>query len=269
MKLKILVTGKNKKVCGDISTHLENDRGYLTVKCLPTKTALFDVLLAELPKVIIIALGDETVETIEAFDVLKDVSRHGNCTVIVIAQEDDEKLFKKYTELKKVLFLSRPVSLFALYEKLQEIEESIGNNTDDNPASFSEFVNESVNDRFRRKHILVVDDDSEQLYNIKEQLEEFYDVTLVKSGAAAFRYLEKHRPDLILLDYLMPEMDGPEFIRRMKVDYEEPHIPVVFLTGMSEKTAVLRTLTELKPQGYIIKPAKKSKLVSKIIDVLG
>ncbi len=269
MKLKVLITGKNKKVCRDIAEHLENDRGYLTVKCEPTRAALFDVILAELPKVVIIALGDETIETIGAFDVLKDVSRQGNCTIIVIAQEDDENLFKKYTVLKKVLFLSRPVSLFALYEKMLEIEENIENSKDKNPEAFREFINEHADDKFRRKHILVVDDDSDQLFNIREQLEEFYDVTLVKSGEAAFRYLDRHSPDLILLDYLMPQMDGPEVLRRLKSAYPGFQIPVVFLTGMSEKSAVLRTLTELRPQGYIIKPAKKSKLVSKIIDVLG
>ncbi|MBE5827287.1 MAG: response regulator [Butyrivibrio sp.] len=269
MKLKVLITGKNKKVCRDIAEHLENDRGYLTVKCEPTRAALFDVILAELPKVIIIALGDETIETIGAFDVLKDVSRQGNCTIIVIAQEDDENLFKKYTVLKKVLFLSRPISLFALYEKMLEIEENIENNKDKNPEVFREFINEHADDKFRRKHILVVDDDSDQLFNIREQLEEFYDVTLVKSGEAAFKYLDRHSPDLILLDYLMPQMDGPEVLRRLKSCYPDFQTPVVFLTGMSEKSAVLRTLTELRPQGYIIKPAKKSKLVSKIIDVLG
>ena len=47
MRLKILVTGKNRKVAGDICEHLENDRGYLTVKCNPSKAELFDLVLAK------------------------------------------------------------------------------------------------------------------------------------------------------------------------------------------------------------------------------
>ena len=60
MILKALVTGKNRKVANDICEHLENDRGYMTIKCAPSKTALFDVTLAELPRIVIICLGDET-----------------------------------------------------------------------------------------------------------------------------------------------------------------------------------------------------------------
>ena len=267
MLLKALVTGKNRKVASDICEHLENDRGYMTVKCDPIKTALFDIILAELPKVIIICLGDETKETVQAYDVLKNASKQGGCTIIVIASEEDEKFFVKYTELSRVLFLSRPVSLFALYEKMAEIEEQIKKNKENNLSLFKEFVNEDEGSG--RKLILVVDDDTEQLVHIKEQLEEFYDVTPVKSGEAAFKFLLKRKPDLILLDYLMPDQDGPQVLRQLRTVEEYSDIPVIFLTGVSEKDAVIQTLTQLRPQGYIIKPSKKSEIVAKIIDVLG
>ena len=54
---------------------------------------------------------------------------------------------------------------------------------------------------------------------------------------------------------------------KAREDEKYADIPVMFLTGMTEKNTVIRTLTELKPQGYIIKPSKKSELVGKIIDV--
>lgn len=269
MKLKILVTGKNKKVAYDVAAHLEDDRGYITVKSPAKKGPLYDVILAELPKVTIICLGDETVETIRAYNVLWEVSKHGRCYVIVITNEEDEKLFMRYTNLNKVLFISRPVSLFALYEKLSDIEEELEKNKEKAESLFREFENDHVTDEHHRKQILVVDDDAEQLVIIKEQLEEFYDVTLVKSGEAAFKYLLKHTPDLILLDYLMPGDDGPQVLRKMRTVDDYAKIPVMFLTGMTEKEAVLNTLIELKPQGYIIKPAKKSELVAKIIEIVG
>ena len=115
----------------------------------------------------------------------------------------------------------------------------------------------------------MVDDDTEQLITIKELLKEFYDVTVVKSGEAAFKFLGRQGVNLILLDYLMPEMDGPAVLTELRNDPNLSKIPVIFLTGMTERETVIKTLTELKPQGYIVKPTKKSELVAKIIDVLG
>ena len=218
MRLKVLITGKNRKIMKDLSEHLEMDRHYVTVKCEPYKTALFDLTLAELPKVILICLGDETAETVRAYDVLKDAVRQDTCTVIVIANAEDEKFFIRYTKLERMLFLSRPVSLFALYEKLEQIEKELLLRNDRNLSEFREYVNVNEGMAHHRKHILVVDDDTEQLVHIKELLEEFYEVTPVKSGKDAFRFLAKKRPDLVLLDYLMPELDGPEILRSFSED---------------------------------------------------
>lgn len=264
MQMKILVTGKNRKVAMDVCEHLENDRGYKTVRCDPNKKTLVDVMLTELPKVIVVCMGDETIDTISEFDVLRNTSGQGGFTTIIIANEDDERLFRKYTKVDKAFFLSRPVSLFALYEKLMSIEKELED--DEKSGQAREFVNENAR---RRKQILVVDDDSEQLIHIKEELEEFYDVTPVKNAEAVFKYLSKKTPDLILLDYLMPEKDGPQVLREMREVEEYAKIPVIFLTGVTERNAILKTIAELRPQGYIVKPSKKSELVAKIIDVLG
>ena len=133
----------------------------------------------------------------------------------------------------------------------------------------TEYVNPNADDTPPRKHILVVDDDSSQLLQMKDHLREFYEVTLVPSGKAALKYLTKHRVDLIFLDDLMPEMNGPDVLEQLRRLPALKFIPVVFLTGVTEKDTVIKTLVELKPQGYIVKPAKKSELVAKIIDILG
>ena len=267
MDVKVLVTGKNRKIAKDVCEHLQSDRGYTTVKCDANKKVLFDLMLSELPKVVIICLGDETVDSINVYNVMKEALRQGNITTIVITDEADEKMFLKYTKLEHALFLSRPVSLFALYEKLSEIEKKLEEEKEQAMSAFREFVNENAKTSARRQ-ILVVDDDTEQLYHIKEQLEEFYDVTCVKTGEAAFRFLAKQKCDLILLDYIMPVIDGPEVLRRIRESEEWAGIPVIFLTGVSEKRKVIKALTELRPQGYLVKPSKKSEIVSKIIDAL-
>ncbi|MBR5407050.1 MAG: response regulator [Lachnospiraceae bacterium] len=269
MHLKIMVTGKNRKIATDISDHLMTDRGYSVVKCGASKEALFTGVPAEMPNVIIICLGDETKETVSVFDVLKECTMIGGVTLIVVANENDQQLFITNTKLEHMFFMSRPVSLFALYSKLSEIEKKVEENTDNISMMVTEYVNPHANDLPPRKHILVVDDDTEQLMQIKEHLKEFYEVTLVPSGDAAIKYLSKHSADLILLDYMMPEMNGPQVLENLRKMPGSNYIPVVFLTGVTEKDTVVKTLVELKPQGYIVKPSKKSELVAKIIDILG
>lgn len=267
-KIKIMLTGRNKRIASDISEHLISDRECTAVKCPPTKSALFELVPAELPNVIIICLGDESRDTVKAFDVLRECIKLGAATVIVVANDTDREIFMENTELERVYFLSRPVSLFALYDKLNEIEDKIEAAKKAGSALMTEWVNPSSIDT-SKKHILVVDDDPEQLAQIKEHLKEFYEVTLVASGKNVIRYLQKYRVDLILLDYLMPEMDGPEVYKRLRANEDYKDIPVVFLTGVSEKETVVKTLVDLKPEGYMLKPSKKSEIVAKIIDVLG
>ena len=187
----------------------------------------------------------------------------------MIANEEDQKVFINHTKLERMFFMPRPVSLFALYEKLNEIEKKVEESRNSGSMMVKEYVNPHANDLPPRKHILVVDDDTEQLLQIKEHLKEFYEVTLVPSGDAALKYLVRHRADLILLDYMMPSMSGPQVFEKLHQMPSLMNIPVVFLTGVTEKDTVVKTLVELKPQGYIVKPARKSELVAKIIDILG
>ena len=264
-----MVTGKNKRIASDLCEHLSNDRGSYVVKCPASKTALFDMVPRELPQVIVICLGDETYETVTAFDVLKECTKLGAVTIIVVANESDRKVFIANTALERMFFLDRPVSLFALYEKLNEIEKELEENMEKRRSMLTEYINPDAREKFERKHIIIVDDDTEQLLQFKEHLKEFYEVTIAGSGRTLFKYLEKFPVDLILLDYLMPEMDGPAVLSMLRAIPEYEAIPVIFLTGVSEKETVIKTLVDLKPQGYVLKPSKKSEIVAKIIDVLG
>ena len=94
MELKVLLTGHNRRIAADISDHLKNDRGCFAVSCPPTKSALFETVPSELPNVIIICLGDETKETVKAFDVLRECTRLGAATLIVVANDSDRATFR-------------------------------------------------------------------------------------------------------------------------------------------------------------------------------
>ncbi len=269
MQLRVMVTGRNRKIASDICNRLVSDKGYRVIKCASSKEALFLRVLAELPHLIIICLGYETKDTVSVFDVLKECTGRGGITIIVIANDTDQKLFINNTRLERMFFLPRPVSLFALYEKLNEIEQRVEEDKNNGTSLITEFVNPNADDLPPRKHLLVVDDDPDLLFSIKEQLREFYEVTLVPSGKAALKYLSGHRVDLVLLDYLMPEMNGPQVLERIRKINGLEQVPVVFLTGVTTKDTVVKTLVDYKPQGYVVKPSKKSELVAKIIDILG
>ena len=269
MNFKVLVTGKNRRIAKDVCEHLEKDRGYEIIKCNPSMDALFDLVPVEMPNVVIICLGDETYETVKVYDVLKDCVRGQWLQVLVIASDDDRRVFMNNTKLQKMLFMPRPLSLMALYTKLIEIEHEAEAKAVKAKSIFTEFVNEEEIEKERRKRVLIVDDDAGQLMQMKEHLSEFYDATAVRSGSAALKFLEKHQVDIILLDYIMPEMDGPTALMKIRERKECVSTPVIFLTGVSERETVLKTLLELKPQGYVVKPVKKSEIVAKIIDVLG
>ena len=268
-KLKILVTGKNRRIAKDISEHCEDDRGYTTVKCRPDREAIFDIIYSEMPNVVIICMSNETSMDVRMYNILTEAVKAGGMSVFVVASEDDKQLFMKYTGLKKVYFLSRPVSLFTVYEKLIYIEKELEEKKKSGSSFMEEFENPNADEGPKKKRILVVDDDTQQLMHIKDMLCEFYDVSVVKSGDAALKFLSKKEADLILLDYLMPGMDGPAVLKTIRADEDIKDLPIIFLTGVTEKKTVIETLTELKPEGYVVKPSKKSELVAKIIDVLG
>lgn len=116
------------------------------------------------------------------------------------------------------------------------------------------------------KKILVVDDDSRMLRLMKNYLESLYQVYPVKGGNAALGFLQENKPDLIILDYMMPALDGPhtlELIRDIKGCEE---IPVLFLTGVTEKARVMECMAK-NPVGYMVKPVAREELLLKISEI--
>ena len=115
--------------------------------------------------------------------------------------------------------------------------------------------------------ILVVDDDVRMLKTIKLFLEDEYKVAVANSGSVALKYLLNKTCDLILLDYEMPGISGPEVLTELREDPDTAGIPVVFLTGAAEKEKINIALS-LHPQGYLLKPVDKSQLVDKLHELL-
>lgn len=119
-----------------------------------------------------------------------------------------------------------------------------------------------------RKHILIVDDDSSVLKLLKGYLAERYDVATAINGKVAMKFLETKRTDMVLLDYEMPEENGAAVLRKIRENNKTRNIPVVFLTGITERGKIQEILA-LKIQGYLLKPIDMEKVSSTIKSVLG
>ncbi|MDR2143861.1 MAG: response regulator [Treponema sp.] len=113
------------------------------------------------------------------------------------------------------------------------------------------------------KQILVVDDNIASLKQIGAQLASHYEVSLAKSGALALQICKQERPDLILLDVEMPEMDGFQTLTRLKEDPDLKPIPVIFLTGNRDTDTEIRAL-ESGAMDFITKPANKDILFHRL-----
>ena len=114
-----------------------------------------------------------------------------------------------------------------------------------------------------KKSILVVDDDPGYLSLVREWLKGTYKVALVNSGLQAIKWLGKNKVDLILLDHEMPVTNGPQVLEMLRSDEETRSIPVMFLTGKSDKESVMSVIA-LKPEGYFLKTIEREELLKNL-----
>jgi putative two-component system response regulator len=114
-----------------------------------------------------------------------------------------------------------------------------------------------------RLTILIVDDSPENLGMLAELLEPEYRVLAANAGDKAVRIANSRQPDLILLDVMMPEMDGYEVLARLKAEADTANIPVIFLTAMNEVKDELHGL-EVGAVDYIGKPIVPALVLARV-----
>ena len=112
--------------------------------------------------------------------------------------------------------------------------------------------------------ILIVDDTPENLHFIGGILEPYYRVRVANSGAVALKVAQIHpTPDLILLDIMMPEMDGYEVLKRLRAQPESADTPVIFVTAMDSDADEALGLS-LGAVDYITKPVSPALLLARL-----
>jgi CheY-like chemotaxis protein len=116
--------------------------------------------------------------------------------------------------------------------------------------------------------LLVEDDPDIQIVARTALRRAGFTVTVASHGSAGLEAVATGRPDVILLDWMMPEMDGPEVCRRLKNNPATADIPVIFLTARSQQSEIARGLA-LGAAGYIIKPFDALTIGAQVRELLG
>ena len=111
--------------------------------------------------------------------------------------------------------------------------------------------------------ILLVDDSLTMREGMKQLLKEDYEVAVAESGVAAIRAITLNRPDLILLDYEMPIVDGKQTLEMLRSEKTFQDIPVIFLTGRRDTQTMIQVMP-LKPAGYLLKNSKPADIKKEI-----
>ena len=121
------------------------------------------------------------------------------------------------------------------------------------------------------KKIMLVDDEQDQIFSVKTGFEQEYakeyEIIPAESGKKCFELLEKNvKPDLILLDIMMPDMDGWEVFDKLKANQSWKNIPIIFLTARSDGLAT--NAGAMIADDYIEKPIDIKELKTRIDNVL-
>ncbi len=114
------------------------------------------------------------------------------------------------------------------------------------------------------KKLLLVDDDPNLILLVKDYLEfRGYEVITAGNGQEALVAMDDFRPDLIICDVMMPEMDGYSFVEKVREDSETSWIPVMFLSAKGQSADRVRGLTT-GADVYMVKPFEPEELVAQV-----
>ncbi|MDQ4421001.1 response regulator [Sphingobium sp. DEHP117] len=133
------------------------------------------------------------------------------------------------------------------------------------PANFE---NGAALDANSRKRILVVDDVEGNRAVVCRRLEQHgYEIHQADSGEAALQYIREHSTDLVLLDYMMPNMNGIDVLHVLRRDWNMDTLPVIMLTARAEASAQVEAL-EAGADDYVTKPIDFEILQARITSLL-
>lgn len=248
----VLIVGELNRVIGSLNQHLSAK--FQTQMCMDNLEMVKGMVKVFKPDLTVICLkgvGELDSQILDFFS-----NRNFPIPVLLIGTTEECKSYRSYYVNSQFDFVERPTTLALLQRKCEEmLKQSKAETTE--ITGVSETLTEG------KKCILAVDDSGIFLRSVKTMLEKKYDVVVANSGKVAIKQAKKKTPDLILLDYEMPEWDGKKTLEEIRTDEKLKDIPVIFLTAVADKSHIA-TVLELLPSGYLLKPVEQQMLLDTI-----
>lgn len=117
------------------------------------------------------------------------------------------------------------------------------------------------------KTILVVEDNERLRGNIVSALEFYFHVIFAQNGAEGIKQAKSIKPDLVITDIIMPEMNGYELLYSLKKDTDLKHVPVIMLTALGADEDIIKGW-DIGADEYMVKPFKMNLLISRIQNLI-
>jgi DNA-binding response OmpR family regulator len=117
-----------------------------------------------------------------------------------------------------------------------------------------------------KKKIVVADDEPFILSALQDTLSDDYSVYSAANGKLAIAEVEKVRPDMVILDVMMPEMDGLEACKQLKKNKDTSSIPVILLTAKGQITDIEKGFKS-GADAYVVKPFSPARLIEKVEEI--
>jgi len=275
MKYKLLLAGKCQTVIDDFFYVLNEDFACLTTS-LRTNDILNHIRYFQ-PDAFVYCMAAETNENIQKVVTALGTVERRNINFFLIGDAESCNEFKKVKSQMVDLVMEKPILASRIREEIMKYftEKKERKEREDAEAAIQERAQKAIENivsgetqDLSVKHILVIDDDPLMLRVIKEELKGEYNVATAISGKIGLSFLQRKKTDLILLDYEMPEENGPMVLEKLRANEATRNIPVVFLTGIKDREKIKQVLA-MKPQGYLLKPIARDKLMQAITQIIG
>ena len=292
MKYKVLLTGNNKMINNEFFTYMD-----FSFECLTTSDRYDDIVNHVKyihPDVLVYCLYGENPDDMKRFVNVERKIASYKVPIVVVGDEEECVQLERIAPMMEMNIFHKPISAQNLEASIVKLLKE--GRSEDRPQKRSVTVTESTlktedvmrvaeellaqlaeeaekektlaKEAEKKKHILIVDDDSSVLKLLRGYLAERYEVATAISGRIALKFLETKKTDMVLLDYEMPVEDGASVLAKIRENASTKNLPVVFLTGVTDRKKIMDVLA-MKPQGYLTKPIDMEKLSSTIKGVLG
>jgi len=261
MAIKVLLIGKTNGVTQELSDQLAAE-GCQVQLCSDSVEIVREMLKSTRPAVAVVFLTGSLTAHEEIFSLLFRES--SSIRIAAVGNRSSERDLEEMGFLQdgRFLFVRRPVTMPEIVQQLKPFLADV-------PAPAAAEPETKHRGREKQRTILVVDDSPAMLRTMQAMLaSRQYRVTFATSGPQAIATIAKERPDLILLDYEMPVVNGKMTLEMLRSEESTRDIPVVFLTGVDEKAHV-EEVVALKPEAYLLKPPSEARIFDTIERILG